>query len=213
MVPAMPSVVGALAAHRSPRAVRRAPRELSDEALLARFALSDPEATAVFVERFQRRVFGLALTIVGEPRGAEDIAQEALLRAWRHAAVFEPRRGSVATWLLTITRNLSIDSLRKRRAEPVDPERLLAQAAPVRELTPDEAVAALDDAGRVRAAVAQLPLDQRRAVVLASLLGHTAKEISELERIPVGTAKTRVRAGMIKLRAIMIDETQHEAGS
>src|SRR5438034_864092 len=91
----------------------------SDEDLLARFGASDPVATRVFVERFQRRVFGLAFTIVGESRAAEDVAQEAFLRAFRHAGVFDRRRGSVVTWLLTITRNLAIDATRVRRHVPL----------------------------------------------------------------------------------------------
>src|SRR5439155_4875959 len=105
----MPSVVRARPAHPAREAVHaRPPREVSDEALLAGFAASDPEATSAFVARFQRRVFGLALTVVGDRDAAEDVAQEALLRGWRPAAVFDARRGSVVTWLLTITRNLAI---------------------------------------------------------------------------------------------------------
>ena len=107
-----------------------------------------------------------------------------MTRAWRHAETYDPRRGSVATWLLTITRNLSIDSLRLRRAEPIDPGTFLALGAPSSEPTPDEALASADDAVRVRAALAQLPLDQRRAVVLASFQGHTAKEISSARAFP-----------------------------
>ena len=98
--------------------------ELSDEALLAGFATGDDSSSAAFVRRFQARVYGLALTIVRDPAVAEDVSQEAFGRAWRHAGAYDPRRGRVATWLLSITRNLAIDALRMRRAEPVDPERL-----------------------------------------------------------------------------------------
>ncbi len=155
-------------------------------------------------------MYGLAYTVVGDSALAEDIAQEAMTRAWRHAETYDPRRGSVATWLLTITRNLSIDSLRVRRAEPIDPGSFLAHEAPPSEPTPDEALASANDAARVRAAVAQLPLDQRRAVVLASFQGRTAKEISEVEGIPLGTAKTRIRSGLLRLRAIMTQEVAEE---
>ncbi len=88
--------------------------DASDEALLAGFASGDPTAEAAFVRRFQRRLFGLAVTMVGEDEAA-DVAQEAFVRAWRHAGAFDPRRGSVATWLSTITRNLALDHLRARR--------------------------------------------------------------------------------------------------
>src|SRR4051794_36732891 len=88
-----------------PRAVLTpAPSDgLSDEPLLAGLGAGDRRAAAAFVRRFERRVYGLALTVVGDPALAEDIAQEALTRAWRHAQAYDPRRGAVATWLLTIT--------------------------------------------------------------------------------------------------------------
>src|SRR5260370_9745113 len=89
--------------------------QVADDALVAGMAAGDADAASAFVERFQRRVFGLAVTILGDARTAEDVAQEALLRAWRHAAVFDPRRGSGVSWLLPITRNLSLEPMRVRR--------------------------------------------------------------------------------------------------
>ncbi len=177
--------------------------EVSDEALLAGMAQGDDDAALAFVRRYQRRVFGLAVGIVGEPGLAEDIAQEALTRAWRHAAVFDARRGSVATWVLTITRNLAIDALRLRRADPTDPDDLAAFAPPSGERLPEDAAVTADAADQLRSALGGLPPEQRRAVVLASLYGRTTAEISESESIPLGTAKTRVRAGLTKLRLTM----------
>src|SRR4051812_46023868 len=84
----------------------------SDEALLAALAAGDEEAAVAFVRRYQRRVYGLAVTLLGDRDLADDVAQEAMVRAWRHAAAFDVRRGSVSTWLLAITRNLAIDALR-----------------------------------------------------------------------------------------------------
>ena len=94
----------------------------SDEALLAAMAIGDETAGVAFVRRYQRRAFGLALSIVSDADLAEDIAQEALVRTWRHAPVYDSRRASVTTWVLTITRNLAIDALRMRRAVPIDPD-------------------------------------------------------------------------------------------
>ncbi len=88
---------------------------------MAGFAAGDTDAATAFVRRYQARVFGLAVTMVGDPAAAEEIAQEAFARAWRHAGSYDARRGRVATWLLTITRNLAIDHLRAHRAEPLDP--------------------------------------------------------------------------------------------
>src|SRR5213083_1259414 len=95
---------------------------VSDETLLAGLASGEHDAAVAFVRRFQRRVFGLALAILGDPAAAEDVAQEAFARAWRHAAAYDPRRGPVANWLLVITRNLAVDAARLRRALPIDPD-------------------------------------------------------------------------------------------
>ena len=179
---------------------------LSDEALLAGLGMGESDTGAAFVRRFQRRIFGLALSIVSDPVLAEDIAQEALAKAWRHAQAYDARRGSVATWLLTITRNLAIDALRLRRAQPTDPDALVALQLPSSVPDPADTATSQDDAGRIRAAVSRLPLDQRRALVLAAFHGRTAKEISMAEGIPLGTAKTRIRSGLIKLRAVLVEQ-------
>jgi RNA polymerase sigma-70 factor (ECF subfamily) len=176
----------------------------SDDTLLASFALGDPDAAAAFIRRYQGRVYGLARSMVGDPALAEDVAQEAFVRAWRHAQAYDSRRASVHTWLLVITRNLAIDAMRMRRAQPVDPTVLNALEL---ETAPDELPEALAevsaDVRDVRAALAELPQEQRQAVVLAALCGRTAKEISESESIPLGTAKTRIRTGLMKVRATM----------
>jgi RNA polymerase sigma-70 factor (ECF subfamily) len=176
---------------------------LSDEALLEGMGLGERAAASAFVKRFQARVYGLALSIVGDPLLAEDLAQEALTKAWRNAGAYDPRRGAVATWLLTITRNLAIDALRLHRARPADPHAMLIFDIPSQDPGPAEAALVADTARGVRGAVAQLPIDQRRALVLAAFHGRTAKEIADMEGIPLGTAKTRIRAGMIKLRALL----------
>jgi RNA polymerase sigma factor (sigma-70 family) len=175
---------------------------LSDESLLAGLGAGDTQAAAAFVRRFQARVFGLAMSIVGDRHAAEDIAQETFVRAWKHAGAFDPRRGAVATWLLTIARNISVDVIRMRRADPVDPETLMASVGVVGG-DPDERLAAADDSQRLHKAVRALPEEQRRALVLAAFLGLTGREISEHEHVPLGTVKTRIRAGMLKLRSAL----------
>ncbi len=183
---------------------------VSDDALLAGLAAGDGEAATAFVARFQRRVFGLALTMMGDARAAEDVAQEAFLRAWRHAGAYDARRGSVVTWLLTITRNLAIDAMRVRRPVVVDPDAVFDLPIATTDPGPDRRAEMQEDATRLHAALAQLPDEQRRAVVLAGLLGHSAREVGELEGIPLGTAKTRIRTALLRLRAALVPEERAE---
>jgi RNA polymerase sigma factor (sigma-70 family) len=175
--------------------------ELSDEALLAGMAVGEQAAAVAFVRRYQRRVFGLAYSMTSDAGVAEDVAQEAMIRVWKHAPVFDPRRGSVASWVLTITRNLTIDALRLRRAVPTDPDDFVASAMRSNEHNPEDSVRRGEVRRTVRDALEVLPPEQRRAVVLASVYGRTALEISESENIPLGTAKTRIRTALIRLRA------------
>jgi RNA polymerase sigma-70 factor (ECF subfamily) len=170
----------------------------SDEALLAGFGTGDPASAAAFVRRFQGRVYGLAMTIVRQPAIAEEVAQETFARVWRHAGAYDPRRGRVATWLLSITRNLAIDFTRMRRIEPADPELLAAELS--LDAPPEEPGLEPDEREQLRRAIAGLPEDQRRALVLAAYTGRTAREISEMEDVPLGTVKTRIRTAMLKLR-------------
>ena len=180
--------------------------EVSDEALVAGVATGDRDAVLTFVRRFQRMVFGCALAIVGDRGRAEDVAQEAFVRAWRHAEAYDARRGSVATWLTAITRNLAIDALRVERVRPADVVDVVDLRLVDARAGPDELADRSSEVARAVTALRALPEEQRRAVVLASVYGRTAVEISELEHIPLGTAKTRVRTGLIRLRGALATE-------
>ncbi len=172
----------------------------SDEALVAAMAADDQEATVMFVRRYQRRAFGLAATVVHDRTVAEDVAQEAMVRAWRHASIFDARRGSVERWVLTITRNLAIDALRKQRTIATDPSVFVDHASVASDSTLEERVEHGDRRAATLAALRTLPEEQRRAVVLSSLHGRTALEVAEIEQIPLGTSKTRIRSGLKRLR-------------
>jgi RNA polymerase sigma factor (sigma-70 family) len=182
---------------------------VSDEALLAGLAAGDADAATAFTRRFQARVYGLVLTIVRDEGTAEDVAQETFVRAWKHARTFDPRRGRVATWLLTIARNLAIDVVRVRPAEPLDPDLVATklQQGGVAGSPADHGLPP-DERERVRGTIAELPPEQRRALFLAVYLGRTAQEVGELEAIPLGTPKTRIRTAMLKLRDSL--ETRNE---
>jgi RNA polymerase sigma-70 factor (ECF subfamily) len=174
---------------------------LSDEALLAGLGSGDRDAAAVLVRRFQRRVFGLTLSVLRDRGAAEEAAQESFVRVWRHAAAYDPRRGTVAAWLLAIARNVAINMLPARRFDPIDPEVLLAMEGKRPPEAGAGAEAQVADRELLREPLARLPGDQRRALVLAVFYGYTAREISELDGVPLGTVKTRIRSAMLKLRA------------
>lgn len=190
--------------HLSPRADRAA-----DAALVAGLAVGDPPAATAFVRRFQGNVYGLALSITRDPALAEDVAQDAFLRAWRAAATYDPGRASVTTWLLTITRNTAIDAVRARRTTPTAPhvlEDVLQET--LTSSDPAEAAAHRLDSARALRHLAALHPSQARAVVLAVVGGCTAVEVSEHESIPLGTAKTRIRTGLMRLRASMREDSR-----
>jgi RNA polymerase sigma factor (sigma-70 family) len=171
---------------------------LSDETLLAGLGSGNPDDAAAFVRRFQSRVYGLALTILRDPDLADEVAQETFVRAWRHAAAYDARRGRVPAWLLTITRNIAIDRARMRAATPVDPDVIASQL----DLARQDAMPDVVERDHLRRAVAGLPDEQRRALVLAVYGGRTAREISALEDVPLGTVKSRIRMAMGKLRDV-----------
>ena len=183
---------------------------LADEALLAAMALGDQRAGAVFVRRHQRAVFGLAVTMCRDTLLAEDLAQQTFERVWRHAVGFDPRRGSARVWMLTITRRLCIDAFRTRRSTPFDRadiEPLLPDATtPVADLA-----AARADVRGLQPAIAALPAEQQRVLLLSALGGHTLVEIAEMECIPLGTAKTRLRTALLRVRSEMqTDRADHD---
>jgi RNA polymerase sigma factor (sigma-70 family) len=174
----------------------------SDEALLAGYATGDPRTAAAFVRRFQGRVYGLALTIVRQPALAEEVAQETFTRVYRHAGNYDARKGRVSTWLLSIARNLAIDVTRLKRLDPVDPEVIEAEVTiDFQSPGADEGGLQPDERDQLRSAIGDLPDDQRRAIGLAAYLGRTAREISDLDEVPLGTVKTRIRTAMLKLRS------------
>jgi RNA polymerase sigma factor (sigma-70 family) len=173
---------------------------LSDESLLAGMANGNQDAAATFVRRYQARVYGLALTIIGVPAVAEEVAQETFVKVWRHASTYDARRGRASTWLLTITRNAAVDAVRYRHEDPMDPSLLVAMLTPVQ---PADSGDAADTSLVLRAALADLPPAQREPILLMTFSGMTAKEIAARDEVPLGTVKTRVRRGLRAMRERM----------
>lgn len=172
----------------------------SDDSLIADMASGDATAVTTLVHRYQARVYGLALRVTEDSGLAEEVAQDAFMRAWRYATTYDAQRGRVATWLLTIAYNLSMDAVRPRRDFPVDPDWLqLTQLSASPEPEYEEVM-------HLRAGLRSLPVEQARPIMLAAY-GLTAREIAEKEGIPLGTAKTRIRRGLIRLRHALADTT------
>jgi len=176
----------------------------ADAALMAGLALDDEPAAAAFVRRFQGPVFGLAVSITHDAALAQDVSQEVFVRAWRAAGLYDVRRAPVLTWLLTITRNAAIDAVRARRQMPTDADLLEEMIAATMQVPdPEEEVVRHAERDAAVARLRALPPEQARAVVLAVIGGRTAAEVSEHEGIPLGTAKTRIRTGLRRVREAM----------
>lgn len=188
--------------------VSRADRA-QDAALLAGLGLDDQAVSAAFVRRFQGVVFGMAVAITRDPGLAEDVSQEVFVRAWRAAGSYDVRRASVLTWLLVITRNTAIDAVRARRSTPTDAEllnHLLAETMQSPDLE-EHTLHRMETEQAVRR-LHRIAPEQARAVVLAVLGGCTAAQVGQREGIPLGTAKTRIRTGLRRLRESI--EVEHD---
>jgi RNA polymerase sigma-70 factor (ECF subfamily) len=173
--------------------------------LLAGLGAGDPELAVAFVRRFQRIVFGVALAVTRDSATAEDIAQRAFEQAWQRASMYDSRRGSVRAWVTTITHNLAVDVVRARSALPMNPADLPVVLAAMTD-DPERVALANDSAKGLRQALARLPAPQARAVAMSGIYGMTAGQVADSEGIPLGTAKTRIRDGMQKLRAAFLPE-------
>ena len=188
--------------------------KLDDVALIHQVALAHPEALSELYDRYGRLSYSLALHILGDAEAAEEVTQDVFFRIWEKAETYQVEQARVSTWLTSITRNRSIDLLRKRKIraeghslsweelqpgwEPAsagrDPETLTAEAMQTHQ---------------VRAAVASLPPEQQKALAMAFFEGYSHSEIAERLGEPLGTVKTRIRIAMQKLRGLLLEEQIH----
>jgi RNA polymerase sigma-70 factor (ECF subfamily) len=177
---------------------------LSDEALVRLLVQQDVRALDALYQRYSRPVFSLALKILGDREVVEEVVQEVFLRLWTRAQSFDPQRGKLLSWLLTITHHRAIDELRRRRSQP-ELDGLQEQLASADEpaTDPSESYGQVEDRQAVQHALAQLPETQRKPIELAYYGGMTQVEISNALKEPLGTIKTRMRLGMQKLRGLL----------
>jgi len=173
---------------------------MSDNELLRAVARGDESALGRIYDRYRLILFGLLVRILHSREEAEDVLQEVFLQVWRRAADFDEARGRAFTWLVTVARSRALDRLRALGSRA-----RLGEAAPATEQVGDASQEAFqsEQAEVVRQALAQIPTDQRQALLLAYFEGLTQMEIAARLGAPLGTVKTRMRAGMMKLRELL----------
>lgn len=182
---------------------------LDDETLVRLIVQARAEALSELYDRYSRLVFSLALNSVGDSATAEEITQDVFLRVWQRARQYRADRAKVSTWLTSITRHRAIDQLRRRSSRPEQHGVAWAELAPGAEPSingPDQAVVLTMERERVRAAIAQLPEEQKQVLALAYFQGLPQSQIAEALAMPLGTVKTRIRLGMQKLREMLQED-------
>jgi RNA polymerase sigma-70 factor (ECF subfamily) len=182
---------------------------LDDAALIRLVAHQKSEALSELYDRFGRLIYSVAYNAVGSQETAEEIVQDVFTRVWEKAGTYDVDLAKVSTWLISITRNRSIDELRRVKVRPehnsvgwadVEPSHI-----PLSD-NPEDEVEASWQQRVVRRAVAALPEDQQKALALAFFRGYSHSEIAEALGEPLGTVKTRIRMAMKKLRQVMVEQ-------
>jgi RNA polymerase sigma-70 factor (ECF subfamily) len=183
-----------------------------DERLIRLITEAQEEALAQLYDRYNRLVFSLAFAVVNDRATAEEITLDVFMRVWQKAGTYRADQAKVSTWLTHITRHHAIDVLRRRAVRSdqyaVQWEEVIYAEAPQQD--PQESAELSMRRERVHAALAQLPPDQKQAVLLAYFGGLTQSQIAETLKQPLGTIKTRVRLAMQKLQGFLRDEQNNE---
>ena len=186
--------------------MRAEPSQISDSDLLHAVARGDESALAACYDRYRLILFGLILRILNDRQEAEDVLQEVFLQVWRRAGDFDEVRGRAFTWLVTIARSRALDRLRAAGARARLAEEAAQESA---DEVSDASLNALksERSEIVRNALAELTDEQRKVLLLAYFEGLTQTEIAGRLGDPLGTVKTRMRSGLIKLRELLSQRT------
>jgi RNA polymerase sigma-70 factor, ECF subfamily len=196
---------------RAPRTLRQSRTDLltlADEDLMALVQDHEAQAFEVLFDRHADAAFSLAYRMCGRRSMAEDVVQESFLSLWRRGASYDPTRGSVRSWVLSVVHNRAIDAFRRetvRTSRDVGDEGVAERVA-ASERTEAE-VERRDEAHHVRSALGELPADQRQVIELAYFGGFTHSQIAEMLKLPAGTVKGRMRLGLTKMRVALGGDT------
>lgn len=172
--------------------------------LLARIAVGDQSALAELYDASSPKVFGLAMKILGDHAAAEETTLDVYTQVWRRISTYDAERGTPGRWLMTLAKHRAIDRFRSsylERGRQVPVEQ--AAELPGREETPEQYSVGLERHRLVQEALATLSADQRQAIALAYYWGMSQSEVADQLKLPLGTVKTQIRLGMIKLREVL----------
>jgi RNA polymerase sigma-70 factor, ECF subfamily len=176
-------------------------RALDDGALVAAIARRQEDAFERLYDRYRTMVYHLALKVLNSRENAEEVVYDVFWQVWREAPRYDARRGSVGAWLATLARSRAIDALRARRNDPIPEEDLATRPIGIDPAeSPEETVSIGQRDEIVRAALNNLPSEQRLALEMAFFRGLTHAEIAAQLQEPLGTIKTRIRSAMLRLQ-------------
>jgi RNA polymerase sigma-70 factor, ECF subfamily len=184
------------------------PRDPADGELMERLSARDPTALESLYDRYSRMVYSLALRIAGQPAVAEEIVQDVFLKLWRSADRYRAERGPLGPWLCTLARNRALDHLRlkrekqRRREDSLDGDFTMHTSAP----NPETLAQQSQQAVRVRESLSELPAAQQRAIELAYFEGMTHSEIAAALAEPLGTVKSWIRSGLLRMRETLVKQ-------
>lgn len=175
----------------------------SDEELIRLTAQNESWALAEIYDRYSRLVFSLAIKTLNDRPSAEEVVQEVFTKVWRYATDFDPQRGTVSSWLVGIAHHQCIDELRRRRIRPIAAEQTRVESLAADSSEPfDPAVQSVQHA-EISSALEQIPTEQRLVIELAFYEGLTQQQIAARLKLPLGTVKSRIRLGMLKLKELV----------
>jgi RNA polymerase sigma-70 factor (ECF subfamily) len=180
-------------------AITAQPSGSPDEALVGAFGRGERWAAEELYRRFAGSVFGLGLRLLGHSCQAEDLVRDTFVRMWRTAGSYDPARGSAGTWILLLARSLALDALRRRGTGRRALARPLREPPGPQQSGPENLALTGDLARRARTPMAGLTPGQRTALELAYFGGKTAAQVAQIQGIPAGTARSRIRAALLRL--------------